>query len=279
MGKVFEQVRNEILLAIKNDELVLPTLPEIALRVRDIAMDPEATMGQLATVIGADPSLSARIIKVANSPLMRASRKIEDLQMALSRLGMEYTCNIATGLAMEQMFQATSDMVDKRMRDIWNRSAEVAGIAHVLCRQCTKLRADQATLAGLVHEIGALPILTYAEDHGTLLKDAFTLDTVIEKLAPAIGNKILSTWEFPEEIRRIPSEHLDFTQAKPVADYADLVTVAMLKSYSGTSHPFAKLDYNLVTAFTRLNINPELILGEHEDMTAEMNDAMELLKS
>ncbi|WP_317929387.1 HDOD domain-containing protein [Halioxenophilus sp. WMMB6] len=278
MAQILEQVRNEILLAIKNDELVLPTLPEVALRVRDVAMDPEATMDQLAKVIGNDPSLSARVIKVANSPIMRASRKIEDLQMALSRLGMDYTCNIATGLAMEQMFQATSDMVDKRLRQIWNRSAEVAGIAHVLCRHYTNLRPDQATLAGLVHQIGALPILTYAENHSALLKDAITLDTVIEKLGPAIGNRILATWDFPEEIRRIPSEHLDFTCQKPVVDYADVVTVAVLQSYAGTNHPLAKIDFHKVTAFARLGLDPDMQFAEGEDLSEDMAMAMELLK-
>ena len=71
---------------------------------------------------------------------------------------------------VQQMFQATSEMVDKRMREIWSRSTEIAGICHVLCRHRTKLRPDQATLAGLVHKIGALPILTYAEEHPGLLQ-------------------------------------------------------------------------------------------------------------
>ncbi|BFM07629.1 HDOD domain-containing protein [Halioxenophilus aromaticivorans] len=257
MGHIFDQVRTEILLAIKNDDLVLPTLPEVALQVRDVAMNPDASMEDLTKVIGNDPSLSARVIKVANSPLMRASRKIEDLQSALSRLGMSYTCNIATGLAMEQMFQATSDLIDSRLRETWNRSAEVAGIATVLCRFCTKLRPDQATLAGLVHQIGALPILTFAENHKALLRDAFTLDTVIEKLAPAIGNRILGSWDFPDEIRQVPSEHLAFTAEKPKVDYADIVTVALINSYAGTNHPYARMDHSKVTAFKRLGIDPE----------------------
>ncbi len=278
MGKIFDIIRNEILLAIKNDELILPTLPEVALRVRDVAMDPEATMEQLAGVIGNDPSLSARVIKVANSPLMRGSRKIEGLHMALSRLGMEYTCNIATGLAMEQMFQATSDLVDKRLRQTWNRSAEVAGIAHVLCRHYTRLRPDQATLAGLVHQIGALPILTYAENHNALLKDSFTLDTVLEKLGPAIGNKILTTWEFPEEIRRVPADHLNFTRELDTADYSDIVTVAVLQTYAGTDHQLSKIDYSQVTAFQRLGLEPDIENAEMQDLSEEMEMAANLLK-
>ncbi|HEV8078544.1 MAG TPA: HDOD domain-containing protein, partial [Marinobacter sp.] len=182
MSHIVDTVRQDIIAAIKADKLVLPTLPEAALRVREVAEDPDASIDQLAKVIGGDAALSARIIRVANSPLLRANRAIEDLKTALMRLGIEYTCNIVTGLAMQQMFQATSDLVDKRLRDIWTRSSEVAGICHVLCKHYTKLRPDQATLAGLIHKIGVLPILTYAEEHPSLLKDSFTLDMVIDQL-------------------------------------------------------------------------------------------------
>lgn len=278
MGQIFDQVRTEILLAIKNDELILPTLPEVALQVRDVAMDPDANIGKLAKVISNDPSLSARLIKVANSPLMRASRKIEGLNMALSRLGMAYTANIATGLAMEQMFQATSDLIDRRLREAWTRSAEVAGIATVLCRFCTKLRPEKATLAGLVHQIGALPILTFAEDNEILLKDAFTLDTVIDKLAPAIGNRILSSWDFPDDIRQVPSEHLMFTAEKDRADYADIVTVALINSYAGTNHPYTKMDLTQVLAFKRLGIDPETQDFVCNEIAEDIDAAKDLLK-
>ena len=168
MNALAEKVSQEIFEAIDSDQLVLPTLPEIALRVRDVANDPDASVKLLADTISTDAALTARIIKVANSPLFRAPREIEDLNMALSRLGMQYTCNLATGLAMEQMFQATSDMVDKRLREVWSRSTEIAGICHVICKHKTKLRPDQAALAGLIHQIGVLPILSYAENHTSL---------------------------------------------------------------------------------------------------------------
>ncbi|NIB43321.1 HDOD domain-containing protein [Pseudomaricurvus alkylphenolicus] len=275
MNQVVDTVRQEIIHAIKNDQLVLPTLPEVALRVREIAEDPEASIDQLATCIGNDAALTARIIKVSNSPLLRGSQEIEDLKMALMRLGMEYTCNIATGLAMEQMFQATSDMVDKRLRDVWSRSSEIAGICHVLCKHRTNLRPDQATLAGLIHKIGVLPILTYAEESPALLKDAITLDRVIDTLQSAIGDLILKTWDFPEELRRVPSLHMKFTREADEPDYADIVTVAMLQSYMGSDHMLAKIDYSKVTAFARLGLDASG--EEEEDLSEEMEAAMQLL--
>ena len=164
MSSLADKVQQELIKAIENDQLVLPTLPEVALRVREAAEDPDVGIPTLARVIGNDTALTARIIKVVNSPLLRTNREINDLQMAISRLGINYTANLATGLDMEQMFQANTDAVDRKMREVWNKSSEIAAISHVLCRTFTRLPADQATLAGLVHQIGILPILTYAEE-------------------------------------------------------------------------------------------------------------------
>ncbi len=277
MNPIAEKVRQEIITAIEKDQLVLPTLPEVALKVREVADDPDADIDKLTLVIGNDAALSARIIRVANSPLLRASRAIEDLRTALMRLGIQYTCNIATGLAMEQMFQATSDLVDMRMREVWSRSSEVAGISHVLCKHYTKLRPDQATLAGLVHKIGVLPILTYAEDHPALLKDSFTLDAVIDELHAPLGDLILKTWGFPEELAHIPTQHIDFERIIPKADYGDIVTVAMLQSYLGTDSAMAKIDFTKVKAFERLGLDPDMQVSESEDLSADMEAAMSML--
>ena len=279
MSNIIETVRKEIIDAIENDRLLLPTLPEVALRVREVAEDPNATINKLAEVIGNDAALTVRIIKVANSPLLRAARQIDDLNMALMRLGMEYTSNLATGLAMEQMFQATSDMVDRRMREVWSRSSEIAGICHVLCKHRSKLKVDKATLAGLVHKIGVLPILTYAEENSSLLRDSLTLDTVIEQLHPSIGEKILESWDFPTDLMNVPRDHNRFDREGSEADYADLVTVAMLQSYMGTDHPYAKVDYNTVTAFGRLGLDPDMQNAEGEDLSEDMAAAMQMLQS
>lgn len=277
MNAIAEKVRQEIITAIEKDQLVLPTLPEVALKVREVADDPDADIDKLTGVIGNDAALSARIIRVANSPLLRASRAIEDLRTALMRLGIQYTCNIATGLAMEQMFQATSDLIDMRMREVWSRSSEIAGISHVLCKHYTRLRPDQATLAGLIHKIGVLPILTYAEEHPALLKDSITLDSVIEQLQGHLGDLILKTWNFPEELAHIPSQHMDFARNIPKVDYADIVTVAMLQSYAGTKSPMAQVDLSTVKAFGRLGLDPDIQVTDSEDLSAEMEAAMALL--
>ena len=278
MSELTEQVRSEILDAIASDKIVLPTLPEVALQVRETAADPNVNAQKLDDVIKNDAALTARIIKVANSPLLRARNPIEDLKMAVMRLGIDYTANLATGLAMQQMFQATSDIVDTYMRDVWTRSTEVAGISHVLCRHYTNLKPDQATLAGLVHKIGVLPILTYAEDNRRLLKDVNALNEVIETIHPQIGKKILETWDFPEELQLVPEEHMHFDRQVAEVDYADIVMIANLQSYIGTDHPLTEMDWTPITAFQRLGLEPEVNAHEAEDLSADMEAAMAFLE-
>lgn len=278
MSEVAQRVRDDIIQAIKTDNMVLPTLPEVALRVREVAEDPDADITTLARVIGNDAALSARIVRVANSPLLRGNRTIDDLKTALMRLGLEYTCNIATGLAMQQLFQATSDLVDSRLRAVWGRSSEVAGISHVLCRHYTNLRPDQATLAGLVHQIGVLPILTYAEEHPSLLSNSLTLDRVIDELHAPLGDKILHAWQFPAEIRQVPTQHLDFQRQGSQVDYADIVTVALLQSHMGDTSPLGQVDYAQVTAFGRLGMDPDMQSAEAEDLSLDMTAATALLR-
>jgi HD-like signal output (HDOD) protein len=166
------------------------------------------------------------------------------------------------------------------MREVWAKSTEVAGISHVLCRHYTRLGPDQATLAGLIHKIGVLPILKFAEEsRAELLHSGATLDLVINELHPLIGSLILKTWEFPSELIVVPKEHLNFDRQIEKADYADLVMVANLQSYIGTNHPFTQMDWSTISAFNRVGLAPEINAYEAEDLSADMEAAMALLQA
>lgn len=276
MSDLEKRISDDLIEAIEKDKVVLPTLPEVALQIREVAEDPDAAIADLAKIISNDTAITARIVRVCNSPLLRGAREITNINMAVSRLGMAYTANLATGLAMEQMFQATSEMIDKRMRAMWQSSTEIAGIAHVLAQHYTKLKPDQATLAGLIHQIGALPILTYIEEHDININNII-LDNLIDNLHPVIGETILKRWDFSDELLIVPKEHVNFDRQVPAADLADVVMVARLQSLLGSDHPHAKMDWTNVTAFERLGLDPEVDMNEAEDLSAEMEAAMALL--
>ena len=136
---VEEKLLDKLLNDLEKGKLVLPTLPEVALRVRETLEDQKSGMGDVARVISTDTALSARLIQVANSPLLRAARSIESVEVAVTRMGANMTRNLVTSIAMEQMFQATSDVTDKRLRDLWEHSTQVAALCHALASQFTKL--------------------------------------------------------------------------------------------------------------------------------------------
>jgi HD-like signal output (HDOD) protein len=227
----------------------------------------------LAKVISEDPGLSARMIQVANSPMYRAANTIEDLNTAISRMGVQYACNLATGIAMQQMFQATSDVIDRKLRQVWNHATEVAGFSAVLAKTFTKLRADQASLAGLTHVIGVLPILSWAEEHPALLNDSMTLDRVIEGIHGSLGTMILQSWDFPQEIAMVPVQYSDFTRRNPDADYADIVKVANLQTLVGTEHPYTKLDWSTIQAFANLGLEPSQESADIEGILEDVEAA------
>ncbi|MEH6449879.1 MAG: HDOD domain-containing protein [Oleispira sp.] len=267
-----QQVKQDIIQALENDTLVLPTLPEIALQVRDIAEDVTSSISDLTTILGRDAALSARMIKVANSPLIRASIPVSDLNTAVSRLGIDLTSNLAMGLAMEQMFQATSDIVDKRMRACWSKSVEIAASSQVLARHFTNLQPDQALLAGLTHQIGKLPILAFAENNDSLLNDSFALGKVLTVLHPSLGSYILKMWDFPADLVCVSKNYLQFDRKVDKVDYADIVQVATLQSYAGTDHPYTKLDWTEISSFDRLGLDPTTLISEMEGISEEVTE-------
>ncbi|MHA6193367.1 HDOD domain-containing protein [Pseudomonas wadenswilerensis] len=263
MNTLAKMVQTQLLRAIDNDDLVLPTLPEVAMSIREAAEDTEISVATLSKVIGRDAALAARLIKVVNSPLLRAITEVTDLQTAITRLGVNYSCNLAIGLVIEQIFHARSEAVEQKMREIWAKSLEVAGVSYELCSRYTELKPDQAALAGLVHQIGVLPILTYAEEHNELLADPVCLNHVIEQIHPALGDKILSVWEFPEQLANLPGEVQNLERQSAQLDYVDIVQIAQALSESN-GRPLRE-----VPAFRHLKLPPTGLFSDDDLLDAQ----------
>ena len=266
-------VQKELEAAIESDQLELPTLPEVALKIRDTAQQDDISPKALADVVTEDPALAARFIRIANSPMFRAIRTIDDLQQAIGRIGVEYAANLAAGLAIEHMFQATTELVDRELRAVWSHACEVAAITGVMAKSFTRLRPDQATLAGLIHTIGVLPILSYAEDNPSLIRDSFALEQIVEKLHGRLGTKILEKWDFPDELSMVPSRYTDFSRNVASVDFVDLVMVAHLQTLSGNDHPHASEDWSEIPAFRNIGLDPEFDNHELEEYYEDVADA------
>jgi HD-like signal output (HDOD) protein len=257
MSNLAQTIELELAQAAEKDQLDLPILPEVALRIRDTASNRNVSGAALAGVISEDPSLAAQLLRMANSSLFRAVRPIEDLQTAITRMGVEYTANLATGLAMRGMFQSTSELIDRKLRETWTQATDVAAICGVLARSFTDLPADQATLAGLTHSIGVLPILAWAEEHDDLIENEQILDRVIDSARGSIGTMILTRWNFSPEMASIPSLLRRYDRQVADTDFVDIVQIAELQSVIGTEHPLNDMDWSTITAFTRIGLDSD----------------------
>jgi len=267
----------EILTDLKANRLKLPTLPQVALKINNIIDSPDATAKKIAQVISTDAALSARMIQVANSPMMRASSTVDNVQTAITRMGMGVVQNIVISFLLNQLFHTKHDTLKKRLMRVWNHSAHVAAISHVLANRFTGLRPDEAMLAGLIHDIGKLPLILKAEGNAALANDPACMDSLDEKLHPALGKVIVQTWGFAPGMITAVAEHENLARDSEKLDLTDIVTVANLLSYAGKQHHSTQTNWAGIPAFNKLDLGPEDSIAALEEARDEITEIVKLL--
>lgn len=250
--------------AVKSDQIILPTLPEVALKIRESIESDNSSAQQISETLSQDASLSARLIQVANSPLYRTRNPVEDLQMAITRLGIKMVRDLVISLAMKQIYQATSDVLDDHFRSAWNNSVDVAAISRMLATT-VGINPEQALLAGLIHNIGSLPIVVLAEDDNELFQDTDALGELIWELQGKVGEMILRTWNFTDSMTQVVKECYNFNYDHGGnATLVDVVQVAILQGgYMDEKH--APADWHGVPAFAKLGLDTEVNVIEIEE--------------
>lgn len=268
------QLLAKLLDDINNNRISLPTLPEVALKVRDVIEDPNSSAAKVAITIGADPVLSTKLLQVANSVMYRGKTPIENLQNAIARLGSTVVRNIVTGIVMEQLYQnkKANPASEKQLKQLWLHSTKVAAISHVFARKFTKLKPDQAMLAGLIHDIGAIPIYTEAPKITEFKDNPELLESVVAKLHNLVGTTILDAWNFPQELIDVVANHEDLQyDSGEGIDYIDIVTVANILSHLGSQHRLAKMEWTEIAAFKKLGLSPEDSIAALEEAQEEVS--------
>jgi putative nucleotidyltransferase with HDIG domain len=238
----------------------------------------DAPIPKLAQVIQTDPAVSAKLIKSANGSLYHGQPLVETCARAISRLGLNTTKHLVVSFVLRNLFQEkiTTELLNHRARDLWNHSVEVAAISMALANVTPELDAEEALLAGLLHDIGELVILSYADKYPEYRKDSDALRSVVSQLKGDIGAAILREWQFPVEFITTAAESEQWKRspdAKP--DYCDVVLVAHLHSYFGTAKMDGLPGLAEVPAFGKLaggSLTPEvsmLVLDEAKEMIHE----------
>lgn len=248
-------VAEELAQAIARNELELPVMPAWASKVQRMLDDINVSAAQIVAALTRDPAFVAQLIRTANSALYAGKPKVDNVNAAVSRLGYKMLRNLVVSAALAQLAMPKKPQLRRLLDEFWQHSREVAATSYVLAKSQRHLNPDHALLAGLIHDIGRLPLLLYIEHKGLQMEEA-VMGMLLNKCSAVLGERLLQSWEFPPELVEIPVLHEDLfrpSDAK-VASYTDIVTVANMLTRASAK----VVDWEKLSAVQRLSLAPDL---------------------
>jgi HD-like signal output (HDOD) protein len=213
-------------------------------------------------------------MKTANSAAYAGKPKVNTVAAAVTRLGYKMLRNLIVSITIKRLASFEKPFLKQHLAAYWEHSREVAATCYVLAKSQKHLNPDQAMLAGLIHDIGRLPLFIHIEKRDLQLDDA-TLDTAIRKCSALLGEKLLNIWDFPEELVEIPLPHEDIHRETGSArsSYADIVTVANMLTRATSK----VVDWVNVTAVRRMGIASNLYREFFDRFDKDLIAAREML--
>jgi len=269
--------------AYRRNDLHVPSLPDIALRLRS-ALQKEIGIAEAAKIINRDPAIASKLIQVANSPLYRIANPTGSCHDAINRLGFKTTQNLVTSISLHNLFRSRNKKLNERIQSLWKQSIHIASLSHTLAALTGKVNADEALLAGLTHNIGALPLITFAE---TLSEGSYSdqeLDQSIEFVQGLVGEYILKKWHFPDSLLKIPSQSNNwyYDSGHDKLDLNDIVLLARFHGLLGSRHQQQLPPLNTLPAFIKLGdtaLTPDLSLQLLHDAKQHIAEALNLFRT
>jgi HD-like signal output (HDOD) protein len=204
--KILEDIAENL----SGEEVTFPTFLDITMRVRAALKNPHLNVEQLAKLVGVEPLMSAKIIRMANSVAMNPSGiAVADVKSAIVRIGIEAVRTVSFAVAMEQLILSRPMRVFADLsRKIWKHTAHVAALCRVLAtRWATGVNSDEAMFAGMVHDIGVFYLLSHAARYPDLVADREALFSLLVGWHDNIGHALLSALGQPESILVAVQEH------------------------------------------------------------------------
>ncbi|WP_269620765.1 HDOD domain-containing protein [Zhongshania sp. BJYM1] len=261
--------------SLRAGTLELPSLPDIAIDVRVAINKAELDINDLVRLIQQDPGLSAYLLKVSNSALYSRGNPARDLFMAIRRLGLNTARDLTASYALKTLFLIKDPTVKQAMSDIWRRSVYTASLAHVMARHCG-FDPDRALLAGLIQDIGALPLLANLKDFPSLCSDPKTIQQLLAGFTGKISGLVLHSWHFDEELILVGLNRENWMYDKePQANLSDLILVARYHTYLDERSHGKLPQLSRLPAFSKLRLQemgPEQGLAFLAEAKQEINE-------
>ncbi|MBI3478906.1 MAG: HDOD domain-containing protein [Nitrosomonadales bacterium] len=215
----------------------LPAMPVIAQKLLALKLDTDQDEQQMLLLIAQDPLISARIIGLANSPLVAASRKISTVKDASLLLGLKRVQSVATGLAiMSKMHQSVGRL---NFHALWehNMGIAFAMLAIVRAMPVKKRPNDDLTfLAGMLHDVGYSVLAHLDVERSDELQTRMATEPdrlalsiereVVELTHDELGAELARHWNLPEEIISAIRFHHDIQKSDPELPLARIINLA-----------------------------------------------------
>lgn len=258
-------------------ELKIPSFPDVALKMRK-AIQLDCEIADIVKIVNMDPVIAAKLIQVVNSPLYRPLNPISNCLNAINRLGRKTTRNLVIAFSMKNLIKSEKPLIKKLIQYNWLQSIKVSSISHTLAQLTKKVDPDEALLAGLLHNIGVLPILTFADSLPEGTYQPADIDLCINEIHGQIGSIILEKWEFPDNLKQIPVQSTNWhTNTTEDLNLTDIVLLAkyhnLLASTDNTELPLI----STLSAFKKLGnqlLTPELSLQILHDAKQQIAETM-----
>lgn len=251
---------------LSHQEFDIPPFPDVAIRIRDAMSNPNVTTHDIAKIIIADPVLTTRLLRMANSALLRRGPiEITDINAAIGRLGFDLVRNTVVSLAMDTTFAAdnVNAEVRKYIDAVRTHSTHVCALAYILAKRQPGIEnPEEVMLTGLLHDIGKFYILNRANDFPELFGEPEQLNDLLATWHTGVGRAIIESWGFPEHIAEAIDEHETLTRYQPGSpDMTDIVLVANLFVNLHENPPDELPDLSEIPACKKMEINHEVMEG------------------
>lgn len=277
-GQLIADIEDKFL----QDKITLPSLPEMALHIQRELTEENLSINKLSSLVQSDPVITTRIINVANSPIFGNSKKVTSIKKAISLIGLDAVNAIVISTVIRDLFEPNSALIKKTMTRYYEHSMRIGVISYVLAKGMTGYNRDHAFLAGLLHDIGIIPLLVVADKHAELSHQAENLDAVIEQLKGKVGSMLLKNWGFDEDLCNAAEHAYDWQwqTTENSFDYVGLVQVALMHSSLVGGGKIKGPPLCDIPAFKNLGldkINPIEDLQKLKDVTKRVTDMIKIL--
>ena len=267
------------------DTVKLVSLPAVYLRARELMADANVPLRRVGEVIAADPGLTARLLRIANSAYFGFTARIETASRAVTILGTQQVHDLLLATSLANAFSDTdSDVLD--MHAFWHDSVRCALAARLIAARCNVLDSERLFVEGLLHDIGhlvmfdKLPALTHeamvqARHEGTPLHEV-ERELLGFDYAEA-GATLLAAWNLPEGLCEAVRWHVEPQNAERFSLEAAIVHIARaLTRNAGLDE--ARLAGVAAHAWQLTRLSPEKVLGLLEEVDARAGETMELIR-